>query len=177
MGEHALYAGGNREDSSRTQRSFASTPAARPPSPTTMPCRDSTTSRACGVALLLSVIFNPIVPGNGATAFLWDFGDGETSHQMFPTHVYTTPGIYDVTLTVTINGSQIALTETQMIEVGRTIVSMNRVEHIASEDYLAIHDVNTLPQENPTTVSAVDEITIYPETVLGGGASITISTQ
>lgn len=31
---------------------------------------------------------------------LWDFGDGDTSTQIHPEHVYTEPGIYDVTLIV-----------------------------------------------------------------------------
>jgi PKD repeat protein len=31
----------------------------------------------------------------------WDFGDGQTSNAFEPTHVYTTPGRYDVTLTAT----------------------------------------------------------------------------
>jgi len=33
--------------------------------------------------------------------YLWDFGDGETSDDMNPTHNYPNPGNYDVTLTVT----------------------------------------------------------------------------
>jgi PKD repeat protein len=32
------------------------------------------------------------------TTCLWDFGDGETSTEFEPTHVYTEPGTYDVTL-------------------------------------------------------------------------------
>jgi PKD repeat protein len=31
----------------------------------------------------------------------WDFGDGETAATQNPTHIYTSPGVYDVTLTVT----------------------------------------------------------------------------
>jgi gliding motility-associated-like protein len=34
-------------------------------------------------------------------SYLWDFGDGGTDMQTNPTHVYTDPGHYDVTLTVT----------------------------------------------------------------------------
>jgi PKD repeat protein len=32
------------------------------------------------------------------TTYLWDFGDGETSTEFEPTHVYTEPGTYDVSL-------------------------------------------------------------------------------
>ena len=37
----------------------------------------------------------------GATAWSWDFGDGTTSAQENPSHVYTSTGNYEVTLTVT----------------------------------------------------------------------------
>lgn len=37
----------------------------------------------------------------GATTYLWDFGDGNTSTEVSPTHVYATHGIYTVTLTAT----------------------------------------------------------------------------
>lgn len=36
-----------------------------------------------------------------ATAWLWDFGDGGTSTESDPRHVYASPGLYDVALTVT----------------------------------------------------------------------------
>ena len=35
------------------------------------------------------------------TSWLWNFGDGTTSTKQNPTHTYTTPGIYTVTLTAT----------------------------------------------------------------------------
>ena len=35
---------------------------------------------------------------SGATVWSWDFGDGNSSDQEFPTHTYSTPGQYDVTL-------------------------------------------------------------------------------
>lgn len=38
---------------------------------------------------------------NGATTYLWDFGDGNTSTLQNPTHVYATSGTYTVCLAVT----------------------------------------------------------------------------
>ena len=35
------------------------------------------------------------------TSWLWNFGDGQTSTQQNPGHIYTTQGIYDVSLTIT----------------------------------------------------------------------------
>lgn len=39
-----------------------------------------------------------------ATSWQWDFGDGATSTQQNPSHTYTSPGYYDVTLTAS-NGT------------------------------------------------------------------------
>jgi len=36
----------------------------------------------------------------GATSYLWDFGDGQTSTDFEPEHIYDEPGIYDVSLIV-----------------------------------------------------------------------------
>ncbi len=38
---------------------------------------------------------------HGTQSWLWDFGDGNTSTARNPSHTYTTPGMYTVTLTVT----------------------------------------------------------------------------
>jgi len=38
--------------------------------------------------------------GGSVVAWEWDFGDGETSALQHPTHVYTAPGAYTVSLTV-----------------------------------------------------------------------------
>lgn len=48
----------------------------------------------------LVVKFTDISTGNPQT-WNWDFGDGTTSTQPNPVHAYTTPGAYDVNLTVT----------------------------------------------------------------------------
>lgn len=45
-----------------------------------------------------------IIIGGVITGWNWDFGDGNTSTQQNPTHVYTTPGTYTITLDVTSSG-------------------------------------------------------------------------
>jgi len=45
-------------------------------------------------------IINFQYTGIGATSFYWDFGDGQTSNDMNPTHTYTSQGIYNVLLIV-----------------------------------------------------------------------------
>ena len=36
---------------------------------------------------------------NNTGSFLWDFGDGTTSTQLYTTHIYNTPGFYNICLT------------------------------------------------------------------------------
>jgi len=51
----------------------------------------------------------------GATSWSWQFGDGQTSTQQNPAHVYTDPGTYNVTLTI--NGGAATYTRTGYITV------------------------------------------------------------
>ena len=43
--------------------------------------------------------------GNGTPTYMWDFGDGTTSAEAFPTHVYANGGPYELCLTMTTNGA------------------------------------------------------------------------
>lgn len=50
----------------------------------------------------LAVTFNDLTtPPNSVTDWLWDFGDGNTSTDSNPTHIYQNAGAYDVSLTIT----------------------------------------------------------------------------
>ncbi len=51
---------------------------------------------------------------NGIWKYEWDFGDGSNGTGAAPTHIYTVPGTYDVTLTITDNGRQTNSTTTQV---------------------------------------------------------------
>jgi hypothetical protein len=46
----------------------------------------------------LNVQFTNMIPG--AISWDWDFGDGTGSTQQFPSHMYSVPGIYNVSVTV-----------------------------------------------------------------------------
>ena len=46
-------------------------------------------------------IFTNTSTGGGTAIYAWDFGDGNTSTEMNPTHLYSAAGTYTVTMTVT----------------------------------------------------------------------------
>jgi PKD repeat protein len=65
----------------------------------------------------LAVQFTDTTPTLPVSAWHWDFGDGVTSNQKSPTHVYLEPGSYDVTLTATVFGEQGALVQPGLVVV------------------------------------------------------------
>ncbi|OGU38048.1 MAG: hypothetical protein A2X61_16995 [Ignavibacteria bacterium GWB2_35_12] len=62
----------------------------------------------------LTVHFTDQSFGN-PTSWIWDFGDGGTSTEQNPSHVYTTQGIYNVSLTVSDGTKQSTKTKTDFI--------------------------------------------------------------
>jgi PKD repeat protein len=83
---------------------YDSAPGAAPSLPPPAPVADFTADRTTGQAPL-SVQFTDASTGT-PTSWQWTFGDGTTSTQQSPTHVYQAAGTYDVSLTATnANGS------------------------------------------------------------------------
>ncbi len=52
------------------------------------------------------------------SGYRWDFGDGSSSTLKNPSHTYTSPGVYSVTLTVTGSGGTKSVTKSGYIKVG-----------------------------------------------------------
>lgn len=76
-------------------------------------CRDTITQKVClKDAPTANFLFTPSSPvclnqlfqftnsSVGAVAYYWDFGDGTSSTQTNPTHIFTTPGTYTIMLAV-----------------------------------------------------------------------------
>ena len=58
------------------------------------------------------------------TGWQWDFGDGTVSSQQNPSHIYTSPGLYNVTLKVTNSfGCVKTLTKTKFITISNGVQS------------------------------------------------------
>ncbi len=62
-----------------------------------------------------SVSFNGSGSSGSITTYLWTFGDGSSAQGIAPTHSYSGPGTYSVTLTVYGSGSQSAVDTTQAV--------------------------------------------------------------
>lgn len=80
----------------------------------------------------LSVQFTDLtsVYGTDLTAWEWDFGDGSLSTEQNPSHTYSSPGSYTVTLSVT------DATEAQSIEVKEDFITVG-VEQILRAEFAA----------------------------------------
>ena len=49
--------------------------------------------------------------------WFWDFGDGNTSNEQNPVHVYTTPGTYDVKLIAENYGGKDSIIKNNLISI------------------------------------------------------------
>ena len=69
--------------------------------------------------------------GTGALSYIWDFGDGTTSNDANPSHVYTTPGNYNVSLIVS-NGTGCTdtLVKERLITIGATTADFSVPEKV-----------------------------------------------
>jgi PKD repeat protein len=70
-----------------------------------------------------NTIFNFTSTSQGAVSWLWDFGDGNTSVQQNPTHIYGSTGNFSVTLIVTNSfGCTDTNTQQAFINIGPTLI-------------------------------------------------------
>jgi PKD repeat protein len=62
----------------------------------------------------------------GATSWSWDLGDGSSSSERNPTHLYLAPGAYTVSLSVNSPGESDSVTRANLVQVGAA--SANAIE-------------------------------------------------
>lgn len=75
----------------------------------------------------ISVTLNNLSTGPVATR-AWNFGDGTTSSALNPSHTYTTPGVYTVTLTVDGPENSHSITKTNYITLTDTPITEVEIE-------------------------------------------------
>ena len=101
----------------------------------------------------LSVQFTDTSPGT-PTTWLWDFGDGSTSTDQNPNHVYNAIGTYDVTLSVTndnaeaddttVPGAVVVTNEVTLEPVADSFVRDERPgNNYGDEDYLRLRNASS----------------------------------
>ena len=86
------------------------------------------TANNVNVCLGSSIIFNDASTGN-PNSWVWNFGDGNSSTLQNPTHTYSNPGTYNVSLTISDGATTETETKTSLITVGS---SVNTQENITS---------------------------------------------
>lgn len=89
--------------------------------------------------------------GTGVTGYSWNFGDGNTSTDAAPTNIYTTPGVYTVTLTATDGVRNETVTRTNMITVvQRPVVNFDGTPRSGTAP-LTVNFTNTSTSTNNVT--------------------------
>lgn len=76
----------------------------------------------------LAVEFQAECPGSTVTGQLWEFGDGATSTDPTPTHVYENPGCYTVTLTVETSDGDITKVSPNVVSAHADTMSLGQIE-------------------------------------------------
>lgn len=69
----------------------------------------------------LQVAFSDASTGATTTVWLWDFGDGNASVVQHPSHTYTAPGDYTVSLTASVGPQSDTLTQQDLISVAPAV--------------------------------------------------------
>ena len=79
----------------------------------------------------------------GATSWSWDFGDGETSTDQNPEHIYRVPGAYTVGLTVGAQGGSDTIEKPDLIEVKSGILADFNADSTAGRSPLNVAFVDS----------------------------------
>ncbi len=122
-------------------------------------------TNVCHASSQFSIFADPLNPGTynsynlstgiGALSYLWDFGDGITSTQQYPSHQYAVPGQYPICLTVTATNNTLTCSN--------TYCDSSSVHRIASGFIMS--QFNVIPQQITTNVKQNNDtfaFNVYP---------------
>ncbi|WP_336515869.1 PKD domain-containing protein [Pollutibacter soli] len=89
---------------------------------------------------------------NGAT-YLWDFGDGQTSTEQNPSHIYNDYGLFNVSLTVTNrNGCKSKIVKSALVNVAKPVFKINNLPDSGCAPFTVAPDID---------VDAIDGVNSY----------------
>ena len=108
---------------------------------------------------------------NGASSWLWDFGDGSTSTDQHPIHVYSSSGTYDVTLTINDGScvSNYSLTITEVNDDFDVIIIPN-----PTTDQANIIFSNPISENFSVEIFSVDGKLIWQQNIENGADQVKI---
>ncbi|WP_052085161.1 PKD domain-containing protein [Cellulophaga sp. E6(2014)] len=112
--------------------------------------------------------------------FAWDFGDGTTATTANPSHTFTTAGTYDVTLTVTDDGTPalsssevtITITVTDANQAPTAVADIFTVIENSSDNTLDVLDNDSDADGTILTIIAIETAINGTATIAPGGQSI-----
>jgi PKD repeat protein len=88
------------------------------------------------------------------SSWLWHFGDGSTSTLQNPTHAYTNPGNYSVSLTVSGLGNSATETKTNYINIA---IPIEDTDNDGLSDYEEVHTYLSNPNNPDTDGDGLDD--------------------
>jgi len=104
-------------------------------------------------------------PDGSIDSWSWDFGDGETSAEQNPVHIYTEAGTYTVTMRVTDNDSDSAMMD---VEIG--VMSSNHAPVFDPIEDQVVDEGETVEFTLTATDPDGDELTIEADSLPGGAS-------
>lgn len=92
----------------------------------------------------VTTYFKNLSAGPGNLTYTWDFGDGKTSTEKNPVHIYTTNGSYNVSLvTISDEGCRDTLRMQGLVKPGSTVTQFNMPDSICVDQAVAITNSGT----------------------------------
>lgn len=113
---------------------------------------------------------------NSGVSYAWDFGDGNTSNQQYPSHTYANTGIYNVCLTI----SDFFCTSTYCDSIGITQFMVNgsrsgfTLNVIAPATLGMEEEMNTISEVNLYPNPATENVSLEYNASISGNHSISL---
>ena len=120
------------------------------------------------------VSFSGNAAGTAPISYAWTFGDGDTGAGQAPTHTYTTPGTYVVTMTASNACGSQAVQHSITVVNSAHLFQWNLLHRAARPPLHLVHAMGTVHDQNHNLVAGitVTGIWTYPDGTTQAGTSI-----